>query len=105
MLVQYLHIPNSNTAEIIIATYINFPPNNSSNPNSNSIIFISISLKNAAPADIKPRIIENYDGKDIVLNEALNVITYVKDSPELEEFKGDDLIVTDGTTLLGSADK
>lgn len=62
-------------------------------------------IEDVSGKDIKPRIIENYDGKDIVLNEALNVITYVKDSPELEEFKGDDLIVTDGTTLLGSDDK
>lgn len=62
-------------------------------------------IEDVSGKDIKPKIIENYDGKDIVLNEALNVITYVKDSPELEEFKGDDLIVTDGTTLLGSDDK
>jgi tripeptide aminopeptidase len=55
--------------------------------------------------DIKPRLIKNYDGKDIVLNEELNIVTYVADYPELQELKGDDIIVTDGTTLLGADDK
>ncbi|MGL5348679.1 MAG: peptidase T [Peptostreptococcaceae bacterium] len=55
--------------------------------------------------DVKPRIIENYDGKDIVLNESQNIVTSVKDYPEIAKFKGDDLIVTDGTTLLGADDK
>jgi tripeptide aminopeptidase len=55
--------------------------------------------------DIKPRLIKNYDGKDIVLNEELNIVTYVADYPELQGLKGDDIIVTDGTTLLGADDK
>lgn len=55
--------------------------------------------------DVKPRIIENYDGKDIILNKDLNIITYVKDYPELASLAGEDLIVTDGTTLLGADDK
>jgi len=55
--------------------------------------------------DIKPRLIKNYDGKDIVLNEELNIVTYVSDYPELKGLKGDDIIVTDGTTLLGADDK
>ena len=56
-------------------------------------------------ADIKPREIVNYDGKDIVLNEALNIVMRVEDFPVLPEFKGETLIVTDGTTLLGADDK
>ena len=56
-------------------------------------------------ANIKPREIENYDGKDIVLNETLNVVMKVSDFPVLPEFKGETLIVTDGTTLLGADDK
>ena len=56
-------------------------------------------------ANIKPREIENYDGGDIVLNEALNVVMKVSDFPTLPEFKGETLIVTDGTTLLGADDK
>ena len=55
--------------------------------------------------DVKPRVIKNYNGEDIILNEELNVITYIKDYPELSELKGHDIIVTDGTTLLGSDDK
>lgn len=55
--------------------------------------------------DVKPRIVENYDGKDIVLNEELNIVTKVSDYPEIAKFVGEDLIVTDGTTLLGADDK
>lgn len=54
-------------------------------------------------ANIKPQIIENYDGKDISLNPNLKMT--VKDFPELEFYKGHTLITTDGTTLLGADDK
>ena len=54
-------------------------------------------------ANIKPQIIENYDGKDVRLNE--NLMMTVKDFPELSAFKGHTLITTDGTTLLGADDK
>lgn len=54
-------------------------------------------------ANIKPREIENYDGKDIELNP--NVVMRVADFPELKFYKGHRLIVTDGTTLLGADDK
>ncbi len=60
-------------------------------------------------ADVKPRIIEDYDGKDIVLIEGsedtAQVILKVADFPELAGYKGRRLIVTDGTTLLGADDK
>lgn len=55
--------------------------------------------------DVKPRIIENYDGSDIVLNEELSIYTKVADFPELKDYIGKTLIVTDGTTLLGADDK
>ena len=55
--------------------------------------------------NVRPRIIKNYDGNDIVLNEELNVITSSNYYPELKKFIGEDLIVTDGTTLLGADDK
>ncbi|MBQ2668181.1 MAG: peptidase T [Clostridia bacterium] len=55
--------------------------------------------------DVKARIIENYDGKDIVLNEELGIVTTVKDFPNLLKHVGKTLIVTDGTTLLGADDK
>lgn len=54
-------------------------------------------------ADIKPQIIENYDGGDIRLNDALTMT--VADFPELSFYKGHTLITTDGTTLLGADDK
>ena len=53
--------------------------------------------------NVCPRIIENYDGSDIVLNE--EVTTRVSQFPELQRHIGEDLIVTDGTTLLGADDK
>lgn len=56
-------------------------------------------------ANVNPRIIENYDGKDIVLNEEKNIVTYVAEFPMLKECKGKSLIVTDGNTLLGGDDK
>ena len=55
--------------------------------------------------NVNPRIIENYDGNDIVLNEELGVVTTVEDTPELKRFVGEEIIVTDGTTLLGGDDK
>lgn len=56
-------------------------------------------------ADVKPRIIENYDGNDILLNSELNIVTKVSEFPMLKDCKGKSLIVTDGTTLLGGDDK
>ena len=53
--------------------------------------------------DVKPRIIEKYDGTDIVLSEG--IITSPKKFPELLQHIGEDLIVTDGHTLLGADDK
>ena len=53
--------------------------------------------------DVKPRIIENYDGSDIRLND--EVVTRVEMFPELLQHVGEDLIVTDGNTLLGADDK
>lgn len=55
--------------------------------------------------NVKPRIIENYDGEDIVLNETLNIITKVEDFPNLKNHKGKTLVVTDGLTLLGADNK
>ena len=56
-------------------------------------------------AGVKPQIIEQYDGQDIVLNEALNIVLSPSDFPELAGYKGHTLITTDGTTLLGADDK
>ncbi len=55
--------------------------------------------------DVRPRIIENYDGSDIVLNEEKGIVTTVRQFPELKDHIGEDIIVTDGNTLLGADDK
>ena len=57
----------------------------------------------ASGKDVKPRIIENYDGKDIKLND--NLYTTVNRFPNLKNYIGKTLVVTDGTTLLGADDK
>lgn len=58
------------------------------------------------PGDnIKPQFIENWDGEDIVLNKELNILLSPKDFPEMKQYQGQTLIVTDGTTLLGADDK
>ncbi len=56
-------------------------------------------------ANVKPQIIENYDGGDIVLNEAENIVLSPDDFDDLLLYKGQTLITTDGTTLLGADDK
>ena len=56
-------------------------------------------------ANVKARVIENYDGEDIVLNKELGIVTDVENFPVLKKFKGKTLVVTDGTTLLGADDK
>jgi len=55
--------------------------------------------------NVNPRIVEKYDGKDIVLCKEDNVILSPAQFPELLDHKGEDLIVTDGKTLLGADDK
>ncbi|MGO4788721.1 peptidase T [Paenibacillus sp. 2KB_20] len=56
-------------------------------------------------AGVKPQIVEQYDGQDIILNRAQNVVLSPRDFPELNGYKGHTLITTDGTTLLGADDK
>lgn len=55
--------------------------------------------------NIRSRIIKNYDGKDIVLNEEKQIVMSPRDFSNLTQYQGQDLIVTDGTTLLGGDDK
>lgn len=54
---------------------------------------------------VNPRIVENYDGKDIVLNADDSIVLSPAEFPELLNYTGQDLIVTDGKTLLGADDK
>lgn len=55
--------------------------------------------------NVRPRIVSHYDGGDIVLNEAQGIVLSPSEFPELMNYVGEDLIVTDGTTLLGADDK
>lgn len=68
-----------------------------------------IAHMDTAPAftaeNVNPRIVENYDGKDILLNPEKNILMEVAVFPELLDYVGKSLIVTDGTTLLGADDK
>ena len=80
-------------------------PGNSGNSESPAIGFVSHmdTSDEVSGKDVKPRIVDNYQGEDISLNES--VVLSPKDFPELLNHKGQDLIVTDGNTLLGADDK
>ncbi len=55
--------------------------------------------------DVKPWVFENYDGSDVVLNSELNIVSAVKEFPNLLKYVNQDIVFTDGTTLLGADDK
>lgn len=55
--------------------------------------------------DVKPQIISDYDGLDVVLNHEENIVMKTADFPSLKKYKGQTLITTDGTTLLGADNK
>lgn len=56
-------------------------------------------------ANVRPQIIENYNGDEIILNAEAGIIMSPKEFPELQQYLGQTLITTDGTTLLGADDK
>ena len=80
-------------------------PGNSGNSDSPALGFIAHmdTSDEVSGKDVKPRIVENYDGQDIALN--VDTVLSPKDFPELKNHVGEDLIVTDGNTLLGADDK
>lgn len=80
-------------------------PSNSSKENVRTIGFIAhMDTANFNAKDIKPQFVENYDGvSDIKLNDEFKLT--VKEFPNLANYKGQTLITTDGTTLLGADDK
>lgn len=55
--------------------------------------------------NVSPQIVENYDGEDIVLNQKKNIVLSPEYFPEISQYKGQTIITTDGTTLLGADDK
>ncbi len=55
--------------------------------------------------NVNPQVVEDFDGNDLILNEALHVVLSGRDFPELPSYKGHTLVTTDGTTLLGADNK
>jgi tripeptide aminopeptidase len=58
-----------------------------------------------AGGPVKPRLVTAYDGKDIILNSEASILLSPKDFPELKNYIGQEILVTDGLTLLGADDK
>ena len=58
-----------------------------------------------AGKNVQPRVFAGYDGRDLLLNEALNLTLKVQDYPELSNYQGQTIITSDGTTLLGADNK
>lgn len=78
---------------------------NSDNTSKLGFIAHMDTSSDASGENVKARIVEKYDGQTIFLNEAKKLTLDPKQFPKLEKVIGDDLIVTDGTTLLGGDDK
>lgn len=83
--------------------YATLPSNTDKNVPTIGFIAHMDTSPDASGANVRPRIVKNYDGGDIVLNDSL--ITSPTKFPELLDHVGEDLIITDGTTLLGADDK
>lgn len=76
------------------------------NPDKTAVGFIAhVDTADFAAENIQPQIHENYDGKDVYLNEPLGIMMTVAEFPNLKDYIGETLITTDGTTLLGADDK
>lgn len=56
-------------------------------------------------ANVQPQVHENYDGQDVVLNKSPEIVLRVSEFPDLKNYRGQRLITSDGTTLLGVDDK
>ena len=82
-------------------------PSNCGKENVPAVGFIAHvdTAPDASGANIKPQIVENYDGGDISLQGVPGLALTTKDFPEMAQYKGQTLITTDGTTLLGADDK
>lgn len=85
--------------------YATIPP--TGDPAAKSLAFLSHmdTSPEVSGKDVNPRIVTDYDGGDIVLNEEKQIVLSPAIYPELAAYRGQDLIVTDGTTLLGADDK
>ncbi len=82
-------------------------PTNINNKDVPAIGFIAHvdTSPDASGKNIKPQIVKNYDGGDIILNAKKDIKLSVDEFPEMKQYKGQTVITTDGTTLLGADDK
>ncbi len=82
-------------------------PGNMEREDTPSIGFIAHfdTAREVSGLNVRPRIVKDYDGGDILLNREEKIVLSPREFPELRDYKGQDLIVTDGTTLLGADDK
>lgn len=80
-------------------------PSNSDKPITALGFIAHLDTADFSADHVKPQIHSDYDGQDIVLNEAKHIVLKVGEFPNLKKFVGQRLITTDGTTLLGADDK
>lgn len=82
-------------------------PANDGGKNTKTIAFISHmdTSPSFSGTNVNPKLVENYDGKDIILNDSENIVLSPSKFPELSDYIGKTLVTTDGTTLLGADDK
>ena len=100
-----LGISNAGLDEKYGYVYASIPANTEENLPAIGFISHMDTSPAMSGADIKARVITDYDGGDIILNEKSDIVTRTADFPELKAYKGRTLVVTDGTTLLGADDK
>ena len=88
------------------ACFVNATLPSNTNKNVPTVGFIAhMDTADFNAKNVNPKILENYDGIDIVLNEELGITMYVEEFPNLKQYIGKTLITTDGKTLLGADDK
>ncbi len=88
------------------ACFVNATLPSNTNKNVPTVGFIAhMDTADFNAKNVNPKILENYDGTDIVLNEELGITMYVEEFPNLKQYIGKTLITTDGKTLLGADDK
>ena len=80
-------------------------PANTPNVKAFGLITHMDTATEASGTNVKPWVFENYQGQDITLNKELGIVMKFKDYPNLTNYIGEDIIFTDGTTLLGGDDK
>jgi tripeptide aminopeptidase len=107
LLVDELHELNLEDVRLDEFGYVTATlPSNVSQPTPTIGFIAHVDTSPAASGkNVKPRLVENYDGNDIVLNQEQSIYLSPADSPDLTRHIGETLVVTDGTTLLGADDK